>query len=98
MNIFNLEGHIKKSGLLNNIHRRSAAMAGMDKLKERTDKKLKADVYRAQRLYYLCLKYEDRVPECIREFSKNILNVYTCRAKEADLKLSKGELLDRLLE
>lgn len=78
--------------------RRPVIIFSEEILKERAQKKLKEDLYRAQRMYYLCLKFEHRVPEYFLEFSKNILNIYTRRAKEAELTLTPEELCHRLLQ
>jgi hypothetical protein len=59
-------------------------------------KKLKDDVFRAQRMYYLSLKLEGRIPGPLVIFSKGILNEYTRIAKEMDLKLSPEDLYDRI--
>lgn len=60
--------------------------------------KLKDDVCKAQRMYFLCQKLGDRVPPPLKKFSYNILNNYTRMAKEVDLKLSLKELIDKILD
>lgn len=60
--------------------------------------RLKEDIYRAQRMYYLSLKLRGKVPSCLSEISRDILNDYTRLAKEMDLKLTSEELYSRLLD
>lgn len=58
--------------------------------------KLKEDVFRAQRMYYLALKLGLKVSPYLRKYSMDILNKYTKMAKSADMKLSPTELMDRI--
>lgn len=67
-------------------------------LKSKTDKKIKEDIFNAQKMYCLCQKYDKRIPAYIREFCKNTLNKYIKIAKNAELQLSTEELYDRLLD
>lgn len=60
--------------------------------------RLKENIFKAQRLYYLSQKLEDRVPQSIRNFSMNILNNYIKDAKKIDLQLTIEELYDRLID
>jgi hypothetical protein len=52
----------------------------------------------AQRLYYLALKHEEKIPEGVIKFAKNVCNEYTKMAKEMKLSLSQEELIDKILE
>lgn len=58
--------------------------------------KLKEDIYKAQRMYFLARKLGDRVPEPLARFSMDVLDRYIKAAKEINLKLSAEELYDRL--
>lgn len=58
--------------------------------------KLKDDIYKAQRMYFLAQKLGDKVPEPLSKFSMNVLDRYIKLAKETNLKLSAEELYDRL--
>jgi hypothetical protein len=46
----------------------------------------------AQKLYYLAVKYQNRVPYSIITFTKKICNEYTKTAKRMNLSLTPEEL------
>lgn len=56
------------------------------------------EVRMAQRLYYLSTKYENRLPKTVVEFSKDVCNKYTKKAKEMELSLNSSELIDYILK
>lgn len=62
----------------------------------RVTEKLKEDIYKAQRMYFLAQKLGDRIPGPFVRFSMEVLNRYIKMAKEINLKLSPQELYDRL--
>jgi len=69
-----------------------------NQLKLRGLKKLKEDIYCAQRMYYLCQKYDKRIPASIKFFCMKTLNNYIKIAKDVELQLSREELYDRLFD
>lgn len=56
------------------------------------------EIKMAQRLYYLAIKYEKRVPKGIIIFSRNICDGYTKKAKKMNIKLSCQELIEAILK
>lgn len=69
-----------------------------DKFASIVKKRLKEEVFKAQRMYYLSLKLDKRVPKALRKFSMGVLDKYTRIAKEMDLKLTSKELYDRIID
>lgn len=66
--------------------------------KARIDKKMKEDIYKAQRMYILAQKLGSRIPQSMSKFSKENLDKYTKYAKEIELRLTIEELYDRLFD
>lgn len=56
------------------------------------------EIKMAQRLYYLAIKYEKRVPKGTVIFARNICDRYTKTAKEMNIKLNYKELIDAILK
>jgi hypothetical protein len=66
--------------------------------KARIMHKLKDDIYKAQKMYLLAQKLENRILPSMSKFSKDNLNRYCRLAKEIDLKLTAEELYNRFFD
>ncbi|TDT61077.1 hypothetical protein [Fonticella tunisiensis] len=55
-------------------------------------------VKKSQRLYFLALKFENRLPKAVVEYSKKICNDYTKIAKEMNLCCDVEGLIDKILK
>ena len=47
---------------------------------------------KSQRLYFLALKFEDRIPKSVIEYAKKTCNDYTKMAKEMNLSMSNEDI------
>lgn len=59
---------------------------------------LKSNIFKAQRMYYLCIKLGEKVRPCFKRYSMELLDRYIIKAKSVDLKLSDEELLNRIID
>ncbi|KRQ87233.1 hypothetical protein ABG79_01036 [Caloramator mitchellensis] len=48
------------------------------------------EIEKAKRLYYLAIKYENKTPKVLVEFSKKIINDYIKKAKEMGITSNKN--------
>ncbi|EYE87807.1 hypothetical protein Q428_11340 [Fervidicella metallireducens AeB] len=62
------------------------------------DNELLDKVKMAQRLYYLAVKNEKKIPQNFLLFAKETYNNYIKAAKEKDLRLSEEELIRLILK
>ncbi|WP_054876958.1 hypothetical protein [Oxobacter pfennigii] len=69
-----------------------------DRLDTKVKQKVKEDIFKAQRLYYLYQKLGKRAPRNLNEFCKNNLNNYIKLAKQLDISLTPEELYNRLFK
>lgn len=62
------------------------------------DSELLEKVKKSQRLYFLALKFEDRLPKVVVEYAKKTCNDYTKMAKEMKLSMSNEETGKNILK
>lgn len=58
---------------------------------------LKNDVFKAQRMYYLSNKLDERVLPSLKRFSMEVLNRYTKMAKSYNMELTNEEMINRVI-
>jgi hypothetical protein len=56
------------------------------------------EVEMAYKLYFYAVKFENRIPQSIFTFSKQICNKYAKLAKEAEMKLDNSDLFNKIFE